>query len=29
MSKLVIVYHRQPYEETMVDGKIVREEAGP
>ena len=26
MSKLVIVYHRQPYEETMVDGKIVRRE---
>lgn len=26
MSKLVIVYHRQPYEEFVVDGKIVRRE---
>jgi glucosylglycerol-phosphate synthase len=26
MSKLVIVYHRQPYEESIVDGKIVRRE---
>lgn len=24
MSKLVIVYHRQPYEEVVVDGKIER-----
>jgi len=26
MSKLVIVYHRQPYEEVVVDGKIERRE---
>lgn len=26
MSKLVIAYHRPPYQETIVDGKIVREE---
>jgi len=24
MSKLVIVYHRQPYQEVVVDGKIER-----
>ncbi|MCA8884922.1 MAG: glucosylglycerol-phosphate synthase [Rhodobacteraceae bacterium] len=26
MSKLIIVYHRQPYEEVLVDGKIERRE---
>lgn len=26
MSKLVIAYHRPPYRESIVDGKIVREE---
>ena len=26
MSKLVIVYHRQPYQEVVVDGKIERHE---
>jgi glucosylglycerol-phosphate synthase len=26
MSKLVIVYHRQPYEEVVVDGRIERRE---
>ncbi len=26
MSKLVIVYHRQPYQEVIVDGKIERHE---
>ncbi len=26
MSKLIIVYHRQPYEEVLVDGKVERRE---